>query len=164
MTGNTEYSYLRNIHANKQVKIKKRSTHINKWQKMLSFPPYVSKSYPMSPLKPSQRLHCTTECRENSCAQHHPALTICMSTSQSLLYGLSGQIITASYLLSTQNPQRKNSILAILSSSAILLSFPFGIQGRKFKWFSDPRYNMVWEKLISLNNTIVTDITHLNNF
>lgn len=68
MKGNTEYSYLRNIHANKRVKIKKQSTHINKWQKMLSFPPYASKSYPMSPFKPSQRLHCTTECRENSCA------------------------------------------------------------------------------------------------
>lgn len=126
-----------------------------------SFPLYSSKFYPISSLKPSPSFLSTKDYREKSCTQKSlSTYNLCeyfLDTSS----WLPRQITSASYMLSPQNPQEKKSVLVLLSPSALLSSL--GIQGREFKGFSDPRYNIVWEKLISLNDTTVTYITHVNN-
>lgn len=121
MMRNTEYSYLRNIHANKQVKIKKKSIHINNRQKMLSFPPYAFKSYPMSPLKPSQGLHCTTECRENSCAQTSSSINnLHEYFSVTTLWFIRANYYCFILAFYPKQLGKKKFYLTLLSSSAIL--------------------------------------------
>lgn len=147
-------------HANKQVsQDQKQLTHPNKWQEMALFlsihlnpiqSPLWSPAQVFSPPKTTER---------NPVHRNLLALTIYVFLRHQFM------VTKANYycFIHAFSPESlgKKSVLVLLSPSALLSSL--GIQGREFKRFSDPRYNIVWEKPISLNDTTVTYITHVNN-